>query len=222
MSPISQSRTWLCSLTCYSSLRLHERTFGTLTCPAWPDPGARTRHHVTDPGSWRNLPPGTVSLKTYSAVQLAQRFAKRRTTPAIIDDFQEPAGHHRHRFGKALVGIRESQARKEIPSPAVPRQETAQRADGWVTATGTAQSAGARFPGTAERVRMTAWLQTKRPPVHPGHPVEGPLSVPLCVFDPAPVGVVCLRPQIAGPGSCRGSIQRRGHILQELAHDMRQ
>src|SRR5262249_60056537 len=40
---------------------------------------------------------------------------------------------------------------------------------------------------------------------------------------PAPVGLVCLRPRVAGPGSCRGSIQRwNGRIMLELAHDMRQ
>ena len=39
---------------------------------------------------------------------------------------------------------------------------------------------------------------------------------------PAPVGLVCLRPRVAGPGSCRGSIQRwNGRIMLELAHDMR-
>ena len=70
---------------------------------------------MTDLGSWRTLPPGTISLETYSAMQLDQPFAKRRTMQAIINDFREPAGHDRYRFGKALVGIRESQAHKEGP-----------------------------------------------------------------------------------------------------------
>jgi len=41
-------------------------------------------------------------------------------------------------------------------------------------------------------------------------------------FDSAPVGLACWRSWIAGRGSCRGSIQRRhGHIMLELARDMR-
>ncbi len=41
--------------------------------------------------------------------------------------------------------------------------------------------------------------------------------------DPAPIGLVCWRPMGRWSGSCRGSIQRRpGHIMLELARDMRQ
>jgi hypothetical protein len=39
---------------------------------------------------------------------------------------------------------------------------------------------------------------------------------------PAPVGLVCLRPRVAGPGSYRDSIQRwHGHVMLELPHDHR-
>lgn len=58
-----------------------------------------------------------VSLETYSAMQLAQPFAERRTMQdllaSIIDDFLENLRATDTGFEKALVGLRESQARKE-------------------------------------------------------------------------------------------------------------
>jgi hypothetical protein len=57
-----------------------------------------------------------VSLETYSAMQLAQPFAQRRSMQdllsAIIDDFLSDLRANDAGFEKALVGLRESQARR--------------------------------------------------------------------------------------------------------------
>ena len=58
-----------------------------------------------------------VSLETYSAMQLAQPFAQRRSIQdllaAIIDDFLQTLRAGDAGFEKALVGLRESEARRE-------------------------------------------------------------------------------------------------------------
>jgi hypothetical protein len=58
-----------------------------------------------------------VSLETYSALQLAQPFVQRRSTQdlltMIIDDFLDDLRSQDSGFAKALVGLRESQARRE-------------------------------------------------------------------------------------------------------------
>ena len=58
-----------------------------------------------------------VSLETYSAMQLAQPFAQRRSMQdllsAIIDDFLDNLRASDDGFEKALVGLRESQARRQ-------------------------------------------------------------------------------------------------------------
>jgi hypothetical protein len=57
-----------------------------------------------------------VSLDTYSAMQLAQPFAQRRSMQdllsAIIDDFLSNLRANDAGFEKALVGLRESRARQ--------------------------------------------------------------------------------------------------------------
>jgi hypothetical protein len=58
-----------------------------------------------------------VPLGTYSALQLAQPFAKRRTMQdlltTIIDEFLENLRAKDPGFEKALLGLRESEAREE-------------------------------------------------------------------------------------------------------------
>lgn len=58
-----------------------------------------------------------VSLETYSAMQLAQPFAQRRSMQdllsAIIDDFLDNVRASDAGFEKALLGLRESQARRQ-------------------------------------------------------------------------------------------------------------
>jgi hypothetical protein len=58
-----------------------------------------------------------VSPETYSAMQLAQPFAQRRSMQdllsAIIDDFLDNLRACDAGFEKALVGLRESQARRQ-------------------------------------------------------------------------------------------------------------
>jgi hypothetical protein len=58
-----------------------------------------------------------VPLGTYSALQLAQPFAKRRTMQdllaKIIDEFLEDLRAKDPGFEKAMVGLRESEAREE-------------------------------------------------------------------------------------------------------------
>jgi len=58
-----------------------------------------------------------VPLGTYSALQLAQPFAKRRTMQdlltTIIDEFLENLRAEDPGFEKALLGLRESEARRD-------------------------------------------------------------------------------------------------------------
>jgi hypothetical protein len=58
-----------------------------------------------------------VSLETYSAMQLAQPFVQRRSMQdlltSIIDDFLQNLRTTNVGFEKALVGLRESEARRD-------------------------------------------------------------------------------------------------------------
>jgi hypothetical protein len=58
-----------------------------------------------------------VSLETYSAMQLAQPFVQRRSMQdfltSIIDDFLQNLRTTNAGFEKALVGLRESEARRD-------------------------------------------------------------------------------------------------------------
>jgi hypothetical protein len=58
-----------------------------------------------------------VPIDVHAALQLAQPFVQRRSmqdlAAAIIDDFLDQLRHQDPGFEKALVGLRESQARRE-------------------------------------------------------------------------------------------------------------